>query len=86
MSLCPTEIGLKHTIHLKSMNNVNDLNNFLIELGLVDQIKEYSPEISEEEAIQIAKILVENLVFEHQDETSILIALNTYKAKQNSGD
>ena len=64
------------------MNNVNNLNDFLIELGLVDQIQEYSPEISETKALQIAKILVENLVFEHQDETSILVALNTFKARQ----
>ena len=62
------------------MNNVNDLNNFLTELGLIDQIKEYSPKLSGKEVIEIAKILVENLVFEYQDETSIFIALNTFKA------
>ena len=66
------------------MNDVNNLNDFLIELGLVDQIQAYSPEISETKALQIAQILVENLVFEHQDETSILVALNTFKARQNS--
>lgn len=59
------------------------MNNFLEELGLVEQIKEYSSryfaqEISHDEALKAARILVENLVVEYQDElSSIQVALST---------
>ena len=65
------------------------MDNLLEEIGLVKRIKQYSPryfaqEVSNEEAVLAAKILVKNLVAENLDEESIQLALSTLMVEGNA--